>query len=97
MRSWYLTQEAECEFKAAVRWYTRSGIGLSQRFRVAVRHALRRIAADPEFWPIECRDIRRAILVDWPFSIIFRSHPATIEIISIFHHKRDPQEWMDRT
>jgi hypothetical protein len=91
-----LIPEAECEFKSDARWYERSRSGRGVRFAAAVQKFLGTIQADPIRWPIEIDDIRRAGMTGWPYSILYRILPDCIEVISVFHARRDPQDWMDR-
>ena len=58
--------------------------------------ALQRIAANPQQFPITLRDVRRALMHRFPYSLLFRVEEDTLTIVACFHANRDPQSWQRR-
>lgn len=40
--------------------------------------------------------LRRAVLLDFPYSLFYRVKPDMREILAVFHHRRDPRVWQVR-
>ncbi len=73
---------------------TRAGLGL--RFVGEVRESLRRIADSPLRFPIVDKDVRRALLHKFPYSIYFVNEPEAVAIIAVLHQHRRPEAWQSR-
>ena len=91
-----LTPEAECEYQAAIRWFERNRKGRGKRFSAAVREVFHSIQIAPDRWPFEIDNVRHAVVSGFSYSIFYRVEPGMIEVVSVFHQHRDPQEWLDR-
>jgi plasmid stabilization system protein ParE len=90
-----LTDEAQAEFDAAADWYeTHSGLGA--KFVAAVRESLNRIGAMPELHAVVLQDVRRAVLRGFPYNIYYRVRADRVEVIAVFHGRRNPSEWQTR-
>lgn len=74
----------------AVHWYRRIRPGLESDFALCVEHALDRISERPESFPLVHAEVRRALLRRFPYGVLFRIRQHDIEILAVFHLRRDP-------
>jgi plasmid stabilization system protein ParE len=58
-----------------------------------VREALQRIGQNPEMCRIIRGDVRRALVRGYPYAVLYRVRPDRVEVIAIFHGRRDPSVW----
>lgn len=54
---------------------------------------MERIRHQPRIYPEIYRGIRRSILRKFPYGILYRVSESDIQILSVFHLARDPEEW----
>jgi plasmid stabilization system protein ParE len=90
-----LSPTADQEFEEAAAWYDRH-TGLGRRFVERTQQALDRIGAMPELHAMIYGEIRRARIAGFPYNIFCRILTDRIEVIAVFHHKRDPKTWQSR-
>jgi plasmid stabilization system protein ParE len=90
-----LSPAADREFEAAVAWYEQNA-GLGERFVEQVQDALDRIGQRPELHAMIYQNIRRVLLSKFPYSVFYRILADRIEVIAVFHNKRDPKIWRSR-
>jgi hypothetical protein len=88
--------EALLEFNKAVIWYGKKSLFAPQRFQDEVAAASLRILDDPEVFPLVAPGRRKALLLKFPFKIIFEWTPDSIDIIAIAHAKRKTRYWRKR-
>jgi plasmid stabilization system protein ParE len=91
-----LTPEAEDELDEAAQWYEQQAAGLGVDLVAKVRVALASIGAIPTIHAPVYRDIRRAMIRRFPYSVFYRVHPDRIEVLAVFHNRRDPSIWQGR-
>ena len=51
----------------------------------------------PELYAVVHRDTRRAMLVRFPYSLLYRLVNKQVIVVACFHGKRDPRRWQSRT
>jgi plasmid stabilization system protein ParE len=90
-----LLPEAEDELDEATQWYERQA-GLGDDLLAEVQTVLTRIGQLPELHQVVYRDVRRAVVRRFPYSVFYRVHSDRIEVISVFHSKRNPTVWKRR-
>ena len=91
------TPAAKDEFDDAHIRYETSRKGLGRRFRTAVRDCLRYVQRFPLTKQIvHPPDVRRALVVGFPFLVVYRVTSDSIRILSVFHTSRDPTVWQRR-
>jgi len=90
-----LSPEADRDFEAAAMWYEREA-GLGESFVGRVQVALDRIGQMPELYAEIYRDIRRVRVQRFPYNVYYRILGDRIEVIAVFHSKRDPKTWKSR-
>jgi toxin ParE1/3/4 len=91
------TQAASAELIDAQDWYEGEASGLGRRFLLAVDAQLERITASPRQFPIVLKNVRRALLRRFPYSLFFVLEDETLLVIACFHASRDPSHWQRRT
>ena len=90
--------EAEAEHLETVAYYEARRPGLGAHYLAAFEQALKAVGADPHrFLIVQEPDIRRAPLVRFPLSIVYRETSGKIEILAVAHHKRRPAYWIARS
>lgn len=87
---------AAAEFESAYNWYELQRIGLGEEFLQAANELVITIAENPERFPLIHRDIRRAVLGRFPYSIFYRLKAGHVIVVACFHSKRNPRAWMSR-
>lgn len=91
-----LRDEASAEFDEAFDYYERQQPGLGVDFVARVQRVFDRIAATPRLHAIVLGDVRRAGVTRFPYSVFYRPHADRIEVLSVFHDRRDPAVWQGR-
>jgi len=86
----------EREVQGAYEWYEREREGLGEEFLQTVDRSLDIIAEHPDIFPFVHRDIRRAVLKRFPYSVLYRVKSSHIVLVGCFHSKRDPTAWRGR-
>jgi plasmid stabilization system protein ParE len=91
------TQAARAELIDAQDWYEREASGLGRSFRAAIEALAERMSVNPIQFPIVFKNIRRAHLRRFPYSLFFVIENKTLFVIACFHASRDPAQWQQRT
>lgn len=89
-------RQARAEFDDAFDWYERQRAGLGVEFAGCVRTVFDRIAAMPELFAPVYRDIRKAPVRKFPYTVFYRVKPKGVVVLAVFHCKRDPNVWKSR-
>jgi plasmid stabilization system protein ParE len=55
--------------------------------------ALSRIIRNPELYPVVYRTLRRAVVRRFPFAVFYEVTADEIQVVAIFHSRRDPETW----
>lgn len=88
---------AEAELAEAFDWYEERVPGLGSDFLLSVDAALNVITRNPQQYPIVHKTIRRALTRRFPYEILFVIEHERIIVLAVFHAKRDPKNWQDRS
>lgn len=94
-----LHPEAEDELRASESFYEeRGGHRLALDFAKRVQAVLEAISADPRRFPRprKFREVQKARVTRFPFSIYYIERERDIWIIAIAHGKRRPGYWEER-
>ena len=97
MRTLVFRPEAEDEISGTITWYEERGKGLGAEFLRAFEATLSAIERNPLQYAIVDREIRRAVLRRFPYSIMYVVSESEILIVACFHARRDPQTWRERS
>jgi toxin ParE1/3/4 len=90
------TQAARQELIEAQDWYEGEALGLGRRFREAIDASVERISSNPRQFPIVFKNIRRALVRRFPYSLFFVVEGKMMLVIACFHASRDPSQWEKR-
>jgi len=88
---------ARLEFDEAADWYEQRRPGRGVKFTSAVREALERIRAQPDFYAKVFEDVREALVSGYPYCVYYRVEQERVVVLSVFHTARDPSVWQSRT
>lgn len=88
--------EAKAELADAVDWYQAQGSGLGTKFLQAYQSILEAIERFPFSFPVIKKTTRRAVIRQFPYSIMYVVTDNQIVIVACFHSSRDPARWHDR-
>ena len=88
---------AEIEAQEVLRWYADRNPNAAVQFSLELNEAVERIIENPHrFAPLE-GNIRRALLQNYPYAVVYRETGNEIQILAIAHGKRRPGYWRKRT
>jgi plasmid stabilization system protein ParE len=88
--------EAEAELAEAREWYALQRHGLDSELMLRIDETLRHITQAPEAYPQIYRQIRRAVIRQFPFAIFYEQKSDEIRVIAVYHSKRNPKGWKSR-
>lgn len=88
--------EARAEVLEAFHWYEEQRPGLGGVFRTCLDLAIERIQKAPLAYAVQHRDLRRALVDRFPYSIFYRVTPSVIVVVGVIHDRRHPREWKRR-
>ena len=91
-----LTAEAEADLDEAAQWYEQWSAGLGVELVARVRDTLARIGDNPDLYPDVHNGIRRAPGRRFPYGVFYRRQSGRVEVIAVFHDRRDPSIWRSR-
>jgi hypothetical protein len=88
--------EAEQEIDEAVDYYERKQDGLGLDFLSKVQDAYHHILASPTRWPLISKRVRRYLLDQFPYGVIYEVRNDLVLVIAVMHLKRRPGYWRRR-
>jgi toxin ParE1/3/4 len=91
-----LRRKARAEFDDAVDGYERRNAGLGSEFVESVQAVFDRISATSEMYATVYRDVRKALVRRFPYSVYYRLRPDRVVVLAVFHNKRNPNIWKSR-
>lgn len=86
------TPEAETELAEAREWYAHQREDLDLEFMQSIDDALSLIITNPNQYPKVYRSLRRCPIRRFPFAI-FYDVADEVEVIAVFHSRRNPERW----
>ncbi|HEY3025912.1 MAG TPA: type II toxin-antitoxin system RelE/ParE family toxin [Pyrinomonadaceae bacterium] len=90
------TPDADAELAEARQWYARQREDLDLEFMECIDDALSRVIGNPHINPIVYRTLRRAVVRRFPFAVFYEVTATEIQVIAVFHSRRDPEVWKSR-
>ena len=88
--------EAEAELAEARLWYALQREGLDDALMQRVEEALQRIVDAPYAYQVAYRQLRRAVLHQFPFAIFYWPGDDEIRVFAVYHSSRDPKKLRSR-
>lgn len=89
-------QDAKREVADAAAYYTARAASAGKDFETEFKAALERILDRPNAWPPVGRGLRRCLLSNFPYQIVYRVEGEVIRIYAVAHVKRRPNYWRKR-
>jgi plasmid stabilization system protein ParE len=87
---------ARAELLEATRWYEAISPELAQEFGRAIDRAVTRIAQAPLMWTPLTKRIRRCLVDQFPYALIYRAGNDSVEVLAVMHQRRRPGYWRGR-
>ena len=87
---------AELELDEAKEWYNLQQEDLGERFVKEIDKTVFRINENPLQFPKEKKQIRKARVNNFPYSIFFYTTNDLINVFAVFHSSRNPLIWKKR-
>ena len=91
-----LAPAAEDDLEDAADFFEMQQFGLGEAFLRAVDAGFARIQRYPEAFSDDELGIRTALLHRFPYGVHFRIRDERIEIIAVWHERREPAGWIER-
>lgn len=92
----FFHSDAELELNDHIDYYENLQSGLGYRFADEIYKTVDRIIQYPYAWQILKGDIRRALVYNFPFGVIYYIKDDTIIILAIMHLRKKPNYWTNR-
>ena len=88
---------AEAEYLESIAYFEFKQAGLGASFLYEFESKMDSICSSPKQYQIEAPpDIRRAQMIRFPYTVIYRIKQDAIQILAIAHHRRRPLYWLGR-
>jgi plasmid stabilization system protein ParE len=82
--------------KSAFDWYQERDDDAAAAFLLEVDHVLERVRQNYEQFPVAHRDLRRALLKQFPYAIYFRAEGDLVTVVALSHQRRAARVWQRR-
>ncbi|MGB5530728.1 MAG: type II toxin-antitoxin system RelE/ParE family toxin [Ignavibacteriaceae bacterium] len=69
---------------------------LGEKFVIEVERCLNVIRTNPLAYPVVKQNVRKAVVIKFPYSILYRVEKNNIYILAVMHQKRKPKYWVER-
>jgi toxin ParE1/3/4 len=69
---------------------------LGATFVSRIREVLDRIASDPQRHTRVYLDVRKVLVPNFPYVILYREEPDEVFVVAVFHTSSDPSTWKSR-
>jgi toxin ParE1/3/4 len=88
--------EAMAEAKAARDWYEARSLDAARAFLAELGAGMESIRAAPELYPPYLHRTRCYLFHRFPYLIVYRAAPTTIQVLAVAHTRRRPGYWKSR-
>lgn len=87
---------AEAEINEAADFYDLESPGLGRVFLDEIQGAFQGIVDFPEAAPLVRGCVRKRIVMNFPYSLLYSTRGSEIRILAVAHHRRRPFYWRRR-
>ena len=70
--------------------------GTVSTFITRVREVFTRISGNPQMHGKVYQDVRKAVVQQFPYVVLYQEEPSEVLVIAVFHTARDPAVWQGR-
>ena len=88
-----LRTQAYLEFLEVVDFYSEHSATAAKAFAVELQEVLEDIERNPRRFKFIHAQTQVALCPKFPFKVLFRVG-RQVEVVAIYHHRRDPQGWI---
>ena len=96
-RTIIIRPEAEQDIREAYSWYETQMSGLGANFLLRIDAALSSVQRNPRQYPLIHQEVRRCLVRRFPYGILFLVDDKRIIVLAVFHAKRNPRSWQERS
>lgn len=93
----FFRKAARLEYEEAALWYDAQKAGLGVEFVEEIDKALLTACEAPQRCPAIVQDVRRVRVKRFPYFVFFRVRENSLIVLSVFHVRRSPTVWRERT
>lgn len=97
MKSVFFHQAAKEELHKARDYYDELNFGLGKSLIIEIEKTINIIKRNPLAFPITKKNIRKAVIMKFPYSILYAVEKDSVYLLAIMHQKRKPLYWKNRT
>ena len=91
-----LSTEAENDLDKSFDYYFHKSPTIADTFFHSINLSFEHIRQSPYSFSIIHKDLRRYVVKNFPFVIYYRIFDPIIQVIAIFHTRRNPEIWNNR-
>jgi plasmid stabilization system protein ParE len=95
MKSRFL-DPAKLEAREAIDHYDQLTPELGHRFIASLHAAVRLLEEYPESSPVIAKDVRKKVLLEFPYTLFYRITDIEVLILAVAHQGRRPGYWIKR-
>ena len=88
--------EATTDYETALHWYFERNEVVAFKFWEEIDQAVNKISATPQRWAKHISGARRLLLHRFPYAVVYRELPDSIQIVAVAHLSRRPGYWISR-
>jgi plasmid stabilization system protein ParE len=92
----FVHEAAEAEINEAADFYDIKSPGLGSAFIDEIDHAIRHIIKFPDATPVVAAQVRKKVLLRFPYSMLYSVSSDEIRVLAVAHQKRRPFYWHGR-
>ena len=89
-------EEASFELETAFDWYLERSESAAAKFLADLNSAIANVAEAPHRWSLGSHGTQKFLLRGFPFAVIYRELPSTIQVLAVAHGHRRPGYWRNR-
>lgn len=90
-------KEAELDITNAFEYYENQRLGLGHDFLLCVEECLSKLERNASHYKIIYKELRRIAVRRFPYRILYLVQGKHIIVTAVFHVRKDPQTWNNRT
>lgn len=77
-------------------YYDEMTFGLGKSFIRELERTINIIKKNPLAYPVIKDNIRKALIIKFPYALLYRIEKENIYILAVMHQKRKPNYWVNR-
>lgn len=93
----FFRKAARLDYDEAALWYESQKAGLGREFVAELERALLQACETPQRFPVILQDVRCIRVRRFPYSVFFRIRADQLVVLAVFHVRRNPTVWRERT